>query len=128
MSGRKHFKAELLGYNSPIFPEGIQALNSAVDRAFINQIILADIGRSIKGFRRLNTDVRTQDSYFWFAGLEFNISGEKQILVAIPWQQDWDKKSRLQLDRSIAFYPRGVMITVEVASLLEKLIIAVKKS
>lgn len=73
--------------------------------------LLRTLCRGISGFCDLvgppdATRPCTDDGYVWFWGLRFCL-GDSQLLVLMPWKQNWEVVDGPGLDRSIAACVRG---------------------
>jgi len=123
MSKKKVKKAVLLGFDGPIFPEGVDSLNKIYNQVNTSGSILDKIVKFIsKPGEFVERDrPATSDKYHWFWSLLFNVK-EGKVAVLFPWSQDWSKRGGLQLDRSIALYTQGKVTDEDLKLLIGKLI------
>lgn len=104
MSTTEHHDAMLSGYLGPFFPESVRKLREQLDRLEgVNGYTLGIIATRLHGEASRDHNV-TVDGYFWFWGIEFNNS---DVVILIPWSQDWGKTGGTQADRSIALHVRS---------------------
>lgn len=97
-------QTRLLGYTFQYGPDVVINLNQAyaVRNPPLNNNDLRDIGRRVFPFVEHRTGGKTEDGYFWFGTLEFQLDSLR-VAVLFPWTQDWDHPES-QMDRSINVY------------------------
>lgn len=96
--------SKLEGYKQ-IYPSGLNSLNNAYYRAKnINKAYLAEAGKNIRGFSKIER-VSTED-YIWFWGMYFKFSNSN-LAFLFPWCQDNSLANGTSLDRSIAVHVKG---------------------
>ena len=107
MSKQQHHDALLPGYHGPFFPPSVDHLRETIDaNDSCNGEWLGAVARTVNG--HISRDnATTSDDYSWFWGLHFG-PPNAEVVVLVPWAQDWGKKDDTQADRSIAVYTRGV--------------------
>lgn len=120
MSVKRYVNAKMTGYDGPVFPANILKFNQAKGRVTFKD---QDYGRMAKAMERRTNHlvsstnlVQTSDGYHWCFGLVFDLAAGK-VLVLFPWSQDWKEKSRVRLDRSIAFYTVGKVPPEEIENI-----------
>jgi CHAT domain-containing protein len=111
MSTQRH-QTLLPGHNGPYFPGTLDRLARVLEEYQIDRYTLESAARAVGGF--LGEEfTTTSDGYSWFAGLRFAVSqphspgGQEeagQIVILIPWSQDFARQDGTSTDRSIAIY------------------------
>ena len=88
-----------------VYPSGLNDLNNAYYGAKnINKAYLAEVGKNVKGFSKIER-VSTED-YTWFWGMYFKFSNS-DLAFLFPWCQDNSMANGTSLDRSIAVHVKG---------------------
>jgi len=126
MSMQRH-QASLPGHNGPYFPETLDRLVRVLEECQPNGQVLELAAQTVDGF--LGTEfTTTSDGYSWFAGLRFTVSkphssGQPkeagQIVILIPWSQDYARQDGTSADRSIAVYATNDDLTAAAATLVQ---------
>lgn len=125
MSKMCHWDAKLEGYRGPFYPWGVGRLAERLNGT-MNGASLRKIGEKLPdsaGFAGLRRPIST-DGYPWFWALVFNPKGEgyDEVLIAIPWAQDWEETDGVRWDRSIAVYIQGSGNGEQIIEILRQLI------
>ncbi|MFA6436838.1 MAG: hypothetical protein WC242_01815 [Candidatus Paceibacterota bacterium] len=105
---REIVQAGLTGFVGPIEHSLLDALNNAWDnRTSRDEDGLKNtLSKKIQSFVGPLFRIATSDGYKWFWAANFKIGAGKLVLL-FPWSQDWKKKDRSQMDRSIGIYTEG---------------------
>lgn len=115
MSRQQHDQALMDGWDGPVFPEGINDLNSAYDAKFLCVDSICPILQMVdgfQGFRSMELRVTTADGYQWFWTADFAVGPELIVRMALPWAKDQSAEGS-RADRSVALYSRGGTVTEE---------------
>ncbi|OGC50503.1 hypothetical protein A2716_04850 [candidate division WWE3 bacterium RIFCSPHIGHO2_01_FULL_40_23] len=128
MSG-KRVKTQLQGFNGPFFPWGVLKLNQMFRSRFISVgADLAMAAEKVPGFIGARGGIETDDSYEWFAGLEFcstRADRHEKMLILFPWRLMIAE--RRVLGRSVAVYTTPGFPPEEVVGKLSELKSEIKK-
>jgi hypothetical protein len=128
MSMRQVPAAKLAGWEGPFYQAAINQLAEAMDGCGqqFDGVALSKIGGRVKGFVSRERLPRAADGYAWFWCLIFRVGFRKQVLVAIPWAQDWDRHDGTAFDRSPAIYLKGRVTGAEADAVVTSLASQVK--
>jgi len=105
MSNQQHPNARLDGWEGPFFPANLDELHAQLDIGNQSGGWLFSVLHTLPGFVQ-GQSVVTTDDYAWFYAAHFAFHGG-DVLVLIPWSQDWDKADGTQRDRSAAVHIRA---------------------
>jgi len=118
---RALIKTELDGYQGPVdvsTKDFQDILDNISKRDGFNGEFLENISKKIPSFMEIDRPT-TNDKYSWFWGIHFATS-KGEVVVLIPWSQDWGKKDGSQSDRAVAIYTKDTANTEDIKSLLTK--------
>lgn len=123
MSNKEHPDAILYGYRGPFFPESVKSLHQLLYRNQSLSLTGTVIIEMLIG-TPLNIRVerlRTADSYTWFWCLVVR-KYRTEIVIALPWTQDFSKSDGTQSDRHIALYTKGRVSDEEIDEIIGSVI------
>lgn len=126
---RQTTKANLLGYDGPA--DLVEELRQVLEPQSFNGVQLEWACERIRGFKEkeiteITKSPRTEDGYNWFWSCRFEIRLGREVMILIPWAQDWKKTDGSKFDRAIAVYTKGSASIDEVGWILHKLAEALK--
>ncbi len=123
MSKKMVLDATLEGYGGPFF---LPYFGWYMDepRSPMNAFTLEERARAVSEHFVETKRITTSDGYVWFWGLFFQIpadDGDHEIVVALPWCQDWGESEGTASDRYPAIYVTPNVTVGEVSRLLKLL-------
>ena len=110
MSNEKVTDAHLEDYRGPFFPESLERLHETL---YGGQSLSFSGGVLTEMVRKGSSPIQierytTSDEYAWFWCLIAR-RGKAEVVIALPWAQDFDKSDDSQSDRHTALYTQGTI-------------------
>ncbi len=119
-------KTTLHGYNGPVCAtEVLQNICDENEGEHLDGNVLEEVARRIEGYKE-RTRPTTIDGYGWFWALSFLTEGG-EIMILIPWAQDFDKTDGSKFDRAIAVYTKGSAAEGEIFYIQANLVIGLRE-